>query len=147
VDLHNFAKTGNRCVFPQPPKFIRCISPTATSAQLLRQFRKPKTEKPLSMINTDHRVFPIFYFFTNPIIMLPIPHFLYLLIHFTRQLPLSNHPITLFIVLSLLIYLNYKDYFDILNSSINRHNSYIWAPQVQNQLSSNTLTSPSASPI
>jgi hypothetical protein len=62
---HNFAKTGNRCVSSQPLKFIRCISPTATSTQLLRQFRKPKTEKPLSMIHTDHRVFPISYFFAK----------------------------------------------------------------------------------
>jgi hypothetical protein len=39
--------------------------------------QKTKTVKPLSMLNTDGRVFPILYFFfTNPSIMLPNPYVL-----------------------------------------------------------------------
>jgi hypothetical protein len=83
---HNFAKTGNRCVFPQPSNLYVVFLSNGYFYTTTQTIQKTKTIKPLSLINTDRRVFPILYFFTNPSIMLLIPHFLdhTLLTHFTR---------------------------------------------------------------
>jgi hypothetical protein len=70
---HNFAKTGNRCVSPQPAKFVRCIS---LQRLLLHNYSDNSEDQnyktSLSLINNDRRVFPILYFFTNPSIYAPM---------------------------------------------------------------------------